>query len=109
LPGRDDRTAITVVVFVVGWIAALRRVLIGGHRPHVGRIDTIGQVEQAARRGLLDESVKDLVNDVFEVAEKAIDRISRRWSIEARAQLDDRVSKLLFNRTNAVDVLVTAV
>ncbi len=35
LPGRDDRATVAVVVLVVGRIVALRRVLIGGHRPHV--------------------------------------------------------------------------
>jgi len=82
--------------------------LIGRHRPHVGRIDTVGQVEQAAKRGLLDESVKDVVNNVFEVGEKAIDHVSRRRSIEAAAQPNDRVPKLSFNGTNAVDVVVVA-
>jgi len=50
--------------------------LIGWHRPDVGRIDAVGQVEQAATGGLLDESVEDVVNNLFEVGEKAIDRVS---------------------------------
>jgi hypothetical protein len=32
--------------------------------------------------GLLDEVVEDIVNNVFEVGKKAIDRVSRRRSIE---------------------------
>jgi len=32
--------------------------------------------EQAAAGGLLDEAVEDLVDDVFEVGEEAIDRVS---------------------------------
>jgi len=53
--------------------------------------------------------VEHLVNDVFEVGKEAIDRVSRRRSIEPTAQPDNHVPKLLFNRTNAVDVLVVAV
>lgn len=60
----------------------LRRILIGGHRPHVGLFDEVGQVEHAAAGGLLDQIVKDVVNDVFEVREEAINRISGRRSIE---------------------------
>jgi hypothetical protein len=37
-------------------------------------------------RGLLDEMVEDPINDVFEVSEEAIDRISRRRSLEATAE-----------------------
>jgi hypothetical protein len=46
---------------------------------------------------------------VFEVGEEAIDRVSRRRSIEATGQPDDRVLKFPLNRTNPVDVLVVAV
>jgi len=60
--------------------------LVGGHRPHVGGIDPgVSRVEQAAAGGLLDAAVEDLVDDVFEVGEEAIDRVSRRRSIEARS------------------------
>jgi len=83
--------------------------LVGGHRPHVGGIDGVGQVEQAAAGGLLDEAVEDLVDDVFEVGEEAIDRVSRRRSIEATAEPDDRVLEFSRDWTDAVDVLVVAV
>lgn len=53
--------------------------------------------------------VENLVDDVFEVRKEAIDRVSRRRSIEATAQPDNRVPKFSFNGTNAVDVLVVAV
>ena len=82
--------------------------MVGWHRSHVGRIDAVGQVEQAARRGLLDEVVEDLVNDMFEVGEKAIDRVSRRRSIKPAAKPDERVLKLSCNGMDAVDVLIIA-
>ena len=44
----------------------------------------------------------------LEVGEKAIDRVSRRRSIEATAQPDNRVPKFSLNGTNAVDVVVVA-
>jgi len=44
--------------------------------------NAVGQVEQAAAGGLLNESVEAIVNDVFEVGEKAIDRVSCQRSIE---------------------------
>jgi len=97
-----------VVVLFGGWIVAFRRVLVGGHRPHVGGIDGVGQVEQAAAGGLLDER-SNLVDDVFEVGEEAIDRVSRRRSIEATAEPDDRVLEFSRDWTDAVDVLVVAV
>ena len=74
--GRDDRAAVSVIVLFSRWIVAFRRILIGWHRSHVGRIDAVGQVEQAAAGGLLDEVIEDLVDDVFEVSEKAIDRVA---------------------------------
>ena len=45
-------------------------------RFNVGRIDGVRGVEQAASGGLLDESVEDIVDNVFEVGEKAINRVS---------------------------------
>jgi len=59
--------------------------------------------------GLLDEVVEHLANDVFEVGKEAIDRVSRRGSIEPTAQPDNRVLKFSFNGTDDVDVLVGAV
>ena len=38
----------------------------------MGRIDGVRGVEQAADGGLLDEPVEDIVDDVFEVGEKAV-------------------------------------
>jgi len=46
---------------------------------------------------------------VFEVGEEAIDRVSRRRSIEATAEPDDRVLEFSRDWTDAVDVLVVAV
>jgi hypothetical protein len=37
----------------------------------VGRIDRVRGVEQAAGGGLLDESVEDIVDNVFEIGEEA--------------------------------------
>ena len=108
LSGRDDRETVTVVALVVGWIVALRRVLIGRHCPHVRRIDAVSQVKQTASGGPLDESVKDFVNDVFKVGEEAIDRVAGRRSIEPTAQPNDRVPKLSLAGTNAVDIVVVA-
>jgi len=48
--------------------------------------------------------VEELVNDLFEVGEESIDRVSRRQSIEATTQPDERVLKLPFDRTDRVDV-----
>ena len=45
-------------------------------RLHISRIDTIGHVEQAAGGGLLDEADEHVLNDVSEVGEKPIDRVS---------------------------------
>ena len=83
--------------------------MIGGRPPHIGRIDAVRHVEQAATGGLLDESPEDIVNNLFEISEKAFDRVSRRRSIEPTAQLNDRVPKLSCNRSNAVYVLIVAV
>jgi len=45
---------------------------------------------------------------VLEVSEEAIDRVSRRRSIEATAEPDNGVVQFSCNRTDAVDVLVIA-
>jgi hypothetical protein len=57
---------------------------------------------------LLNESVKDFVNDVFELSEETIDRVSRRRSIESTTQPNDRVPKLSFNGASAADFVVVA-
>ena len=71
----------------------------------INRGHTVRQVEQAAAGGLLDEPPEDIVNNMFEVGEKAIDRVSRRQSIEPTVQPDNRVPKLSCNGSNAVDAL----
>jgi hypothetical protein len=75
----------------------------------VSRVDSVGRVEQAAGGSLLDEMIECIVNDVFGVGEEAIDRVSRRRSIEATAQPDQRLLEFACDWTSAVDVLVVAV
>jgi len=60
-------------------------------------------------RSLLDEVIEDLVDDVFEIGEKAIDRRRETRSLEAAAKPDGRILKLLCNGSDAVDVLVVIV
>jgi hypothetical protein len=61
------------------------------------------------RGGLLDEPIEDLVNDVFEIGEKAIDCVSGRRSIEATAEPDDRVLEFTCNWPDTIDILVVTV
>ena len=75
----------------------------------MSRINSIGRVEQAAGGGLLDEMIECIANDVFEVGEEAIDRVSRRRSIEATAQPDQRLLEFACDWMSAVDILVVAV
>jgi len=82
--------------------------LVGGHRPHVGGIDGEGQVEQAAAGGLLDEAVEDPSTTCSRSVRKR-STASRRRSIEATAEPDDRVLEFSRDWTDAVDVLVVAV
>jgi hypothetical protein len=42
----------------------------------VRRIDRVCRVEQAPIGGLLDESLEDIVDDVFETGEKPVNRVS---------------------------------
>jgi len=63
--------------------------LIGRHHSHISRIDAVNQLEQTAAGGLFYESVEDIVNDVFEVGEKAIYRGSGRRSIKTTIQPND--------------------
>jgi hypothetical protein len=74
----------------------------------VGRIDGVHGVEQAAVRGLLNEPVEDVVDDVFEVGEKAINRVSGWWVVESAVPYGV-VLEFSRDRTCAVDVLVVAV
>ena len=71
--------------------SALQRLSRSSMRHLVPRTDSVRKVEQTAVRGLLDDVVKDIINDVFEIGEKTIDRVSRRRSIEATAEPDQRL------------------
>jgi hypothetical protein len=87
------------------------RFWIGYHRPHICRIHAVGQVEQAATGSLLDKEIEYLVNNLFEIGEEAIDRVSGQQSIKSTAKPDDRVLKLsfaclLYSIWRAVDLLV---
>ena len=73
------------------------------------RIDGVRRVEQAAGGGLLDESVEDIVNNVFEVGEKAINRVSGWRFVESAVVPDKAVLKFSCNRACSVDILVVAV
>ena len=75
----------------------------------MSRVDGARGVEQAAGGGLLDESVEDIVNDVFEVGEKPVNGISGWRFVESAVVLDKPVLKFLCNWTSPVDVLVVAV
>jgi hypothetical protein len=57
----------------------------------------------------VDEPVEHLINDVFEVGEEPIDRVSRRRSIEATAEPDEGVLEFSRDGTNVVDILGVAV
>jgi len=67
------------------------------------------RVTDYALGSIIDEVVKGIVNYVFEVGEEAINRVSRRRSIEATAEPDQRLLEFSCDRTSAVDVLVVAV
>jgi len=58
----------------------------------MSRIDGVRGVEQAAGGGLLDESVEDIVNDVFEISKKPINGVSGRRFVESAVVPDKRVS-----------------
>ena len=75
----------------------------------MNRVDSVGRVEQAAGGSLLDEMIECIVNDVFGVGEEAIDRVSRRRSIEATAQPDQRLLEFACDWMSAIDILVVAV
>jgi hypothetical protein len=75
----------------------------------VGRIDRVRQVEQAADGGLLDESVEDIVNNVFEVGEKPVNRVSGWRFVEAAIVPDEAVLEFSCDWTRTVDILVVAV
>ncbi|SDE03741.1 hypothetical protein SAMN05192552_11111 [Natrinema hispanicum] len=73
------------------------------------RIDGVRRVEQAAGGGLLDESLEDIVDDVFEVGKKPINRVSGRWFVKSAVVPDEAVLEFSCNWTCAVGVFVVAV
>ena len=73
--GRDDRTTESVVVLLSCWIVVPRRRIVVLNRFNVGRIDGTRRVNQATGGGLLDEPGKDIVEYVFEVGEKSVNRV----------------------------------
>ena len=75
----------------------------------MGRIDGVRGVEQAAGGGLLDESVEDIVDNVFEVGEKAVNRVSGWRFVESAVVPDEAVLEFSCYRARAVDILVVAV
>ena len=75
----------------------------------VGRIDRVRGVEQAAGGGLLGESVEDIVDNVFEIGEKAINSVSGWRFVESALVPDKAVLKFSCNWTRAVDIPVVAV
>jgi hypothetical protein len=75
----------------------------------VGRIDGICQVEQAADGGLLDESVEDIIDDVFEVGENPVNRVSGWRLVETAVVPDEAALEFSCDRTSAIDILVVAV
>jgi len=75
----------------------------------VGRIDGVRRVEQAAGGGLLDEPVEDIVDNVFEVGEKPINRVSRWPFLKSAVVPSEAVLGFSCNWSCAVDILVLAV
>ena len=73
-------------------------------RLDVRRIDGVRGVEQAAGGGVLDEPVEDLVDNVFEIGEKAINRVSGWRFVESAVVPDEAVLNFSCNRTRAVDI-----
>jgi hypothetical protein len=69
----------------------------------------VGRVKQAADRGLLDELLKDIVDNVFKISEKPINCISGQRSIESATVPDKAVLEFSCDWTRAVDIFVIAV
>ena len=59
--------------------------------------------------GLLDESVEDIANDVFEISEKPVNGVSGWRFVESAVVPDKAVLELSCDWTSTVDVLVVAV
>ena len=75
----------------------------------VGRIDGVRGVEQAANGGLLDESIEDILNDVFKISKKPVNSVSGRRFVKSAVVPDKAVLEFSCDWTSAVDVLVVAV
>ena len=75
----------------------------------MSRVDGVRGVDQAAGGGLLEESVEDIVNDVFEISEKPINSVSRRGVVESAVVPDKAMLEFSCDWASAVDVLVVAV
>jgi hypothetical protein len=86
----------------------MRRVVVLD-RGGVHRTDGVRNLKQAANRGLLDKSVENVVDDVFNIGEKSINRISRWRFIESTVLPDKTVLEFSCNWTCAIDILIIAV
>ena len=75
----------------------------------VGRIDGVRGVKQAAGGGLLDESVENIVNDLFEIGEKPVNSVLGWRFIESAVVPDKAVLEFSCDWTSAIDILVVAV
>ena len=75
----------------------------------VGRIDGVRGVEWAAGGGLLDESVENIVNDVFVISEKPVNSAPGWRFIKSAVVLDKAVLELSCDWTSDIDILVVAV
>jgi hypothetical protein len=75
----------------------------------VCRIDSTRRVEQASTGGLLDEPIEDVVDDVFEIGERAVNRVSGWRFVESAVVPDETVLEFSCARTCAVYILVVAV
>jgi len=76
-------SAVAVVVLFGGWIVAFRRVLVGGHRPHVGGIDKVKSSRPRQAACSIRRFGRRPRRRRVRGFEEAIDRVSRRRSIEA--------------------------
>ena len=95
---RDNRTAEAVVVLFSCWIVVPRGGVVVLDRLDVRRIDGVRGVEQAAGGGLLDESLEDIVDNVFEVSEKPVNGVSRWRFLKSTVVPDEAVLEFSCNR-----------
>ena len=75
----------------------------------MSRINGVRQAEQAAGGGLLDQSVEDIVNEVFEISEKPVNGVFGWRFVESAVVPDKAVLEFSCDWTSAEDVLVVAV